>query len=173
MGIPDTSLLEKVKSWIAWGGSDLSPSSSVSTEFEMNNSECNTSSNEHSNGYHCDSCGRWVCLKCIKELVSHHVVESTGVEQNVHSEEPIKLCMFCGLPIKISEKVHPADSPRESPEPPSPSFSGESIQGDRLARYLESRDCGYSPLSVTCNNMNAFGPLPCLASVRCSRSRCG
>ncbi|CAN0873593.1 Putative 1-phosphatidylinositol-3-phosphate 5-kinase FAB1C [Linum grandiflorum] len=179
MGIPDTSLLEKVKSWIAWGGSDLSPSSSVSTEFEMHNSrvrmcsECNTSSNELSNGYHCHSCGRWVCLKCIKELVSHLVVESNGAEQNVHSEQPIKLCKFCSLPIKINEKVHPADSPRESPEPPSPCFSGESIQDDRLARYLESRDCGYSPLSVTCNNMTTFGPLPCLASVRCSRSRGG
>ncbi|CAN1317714.1 Putative 1-phosphatidylinositol-3-phosphate 5-kinase FAB1C [Linum perenne] len=178
MGIPDTSLLEKVKSWIAWGGSDLSPPSSESAVFKMHSSsvrmcsECNTSSDELFNGYHCHSCGRWVCHKCIKELVSHLAVESSGAVQNVDCEEPIKFCKFCGV-LKISEKVHPANSPRESPEPPSPSFSGESIQDDRLARYLESRDCGYSPLSVTCNNMTAIVPHPCLASVRCSRSRGG
>ncbi|CAL1405487.1 unnamed protein product [Linum trigynum] len=185
MGIPDSSLLdllEKVRSWIAWGGSELS-SSPVSSEFEMLHtsvrmcSECNTSSSELFNGYYCHSCGRWLCLKCVKALVSH--LESTGSQITaVDSGVTVKLCKFCRLPIttpdgrtKISEKVHPANSPRESPEPPSPSFSGESSQSDRLACSLESRDCGYSPHSVTSNNVTAFSPHPCLASVRCSPNR--
>ncbi|KAF2323995.1 hypothetical protein GH714_005904 [Hevea brasiliensis] len=71
-----------------------------------------------------------------------------------------------------SEKVHPSESPRESPETPSPSFGGESIQSDNLARYLESRDSGYSPLPVTSRSMTSFSAHPSLVSDRHSPSSC-
>lgn len=189
MGIPDTSLtdlLQKVKSWISWGVSDLSPSS-LSGEFQMPNNglkmcgECNSNFSGLFNGYHCQSCGRWSCVKCARGYESPAVaIESHGVRSNGDYSESIKSCKFCiGFRVKReggrknSEKVHPSESPRESPEPPSPSFSGESIQSDRLAHYLESRDCGYSPLAVSnrSRSMTSFSAHPSPVSIRHSPSR--
>ncbi|XP_015578964.3 putative 1-phosphatidylinositol-3-phosphate 5-kinase FAB1C [Ricinus communis] len=163
MGIPDTSLtdlLVKVKSWISWGASDL-PSSSLSCELDQMPKmccECNTNFTAGlCNGYNCRSCGRWLCVKCAV------IEESQVVKSNGDHSEGIKSCKFCnGIPMrreggrKSSEKVYPSDSPRESPEPPSPSYSGESVQSDRLSHYLESRDCGYSPLAVSSRSMTSF-----------------
>ncbi|XP_044488390.1 putative 1-phosphatidylinositol-3-phosphate 5-kinase FAB1C [Mangifera indica] len=180
MGIADSSILDliqKVRSWISWGGSDLS---SLSGEFKMPDnlhkmcSECDAKLNESCNGYHCQSCGRWLCGRC---------------NQGTESRESIKACKFCngisvsyGCGRKNSEKVHPSVSPRESPEPPSPSLSSEkndcsvnseSVQSDRLAHYLEFRDCGYSLHAMTSRSqsMTSFSAQPSPVSVRCSPSR--
>lgn len=178
MGIPDSSLLdliEKVRSWISWGASDLS---CVPGEFEMpENSckmccECEAKFSQSCNGYCCQGCGRWLCGKC------NH--------SNVESKENFKACKFCngiivrqGCGRKYSEKVHPSVSPQEGPEPPSPSFSTEKtdcsqrselVQSDRLAHYLESR---YSPDALTSQSqsMTSFSAHPPPVSVRRSPSR--
>lgn len=184
MGIPDSSildLLEKVRSCISWGPSDLSQSC-LSGEFDMPNnsvtmcSECNTNSTKFSGGYHCHSCGKWLCITCVRGCESP---KNLTVGSNGDFEEAIRYCKFCtgvvtlkhGGGRKTSEKVHPSVSPRESPEPPSPSFSGESIQIDQLAHYLESQDCGYSPHAVTNKFMTSFSAHPWPLSVRHSSSR--
>ncbi|KAI9169308.1 hypothetical protein LWI28_010555 [Acer negundo] len=182
MGIPDSSLLdliEKVRSWISWRASDLS---CLPGEFEMPQNgckicccECAAKFSESCNVYHCQSCGRWLCWKCCNDQRSSGVV--------VSSRESIKSCRFCdgiisarhGCGRKYCEKVHPSVSPRESPEPPSPSSStkGESGQSDRLAHYLESRDCGNSPQAVTSRSksMTSFSAHPSPISVCRSLSR--
>ncbi|KAJ9135799.1 hypothetical protein P3X46_032935 [Hevea brasiliensis] len=140
--------------------------------------ECNTNFTGLFNGYHCQSCGRWLCIKCARGYESPAVIESSDVKSNADYRDGIKSCKFCiGFHVKReggrrnSEKVHPSESPRESPETPSPSFGGESIQSDNLARYLESRDSGYSPLPVTSRSMTSFSAHPSLVSDRHSPSR--
>ncbi|CAK7326721.1 unnamed protein product [Dovyalis caffra] len=181
MGIPDTSLLDlldKVRYWISLGGSDCSPSC-LSANFEMPNngtvnmcSECDSNINQFFDGYHCQSCGKWLCFNCMRGY------ESTDVKSNGDFGDAIKSCKFCnGVTVKRdggrknSEKVHPTDSPGGSPEPPSPSFSAESIQSDRLVHYLESRDCGFSPNAITTRSMTSFSAHPSPVSVRRSSSR--
>ncbi|KAK1551915.1 hypothetical protein Q3G72_007192 [Acer saccharum] len=184
MGIPDSSLLdliEKVRSWISWRASDLS---CLPGEFEMPQNgckmcccECAAKFSESCNVYHCQSCGRWLCGNCCNDQSSSGAV--------VSSRESTKSCRFCdgiisarhGCGRKYCEKVHPSVSPRESPEPPSPSSSieqkGERGQSDRLAHYLESRDCGNSPQAVTSRSksMTSFSAHPSPISVCRSLSR--
>ncbi|KAJ6982029.1 1-phosphatidylinositol-3-phosphate 5-kinase FAB1C isoform X1 [Populus alba x Populus x berolinensis] len=181
MGIPDSSLfylLHKVRSWISWGASDLSPSC-LSANFEMPNndtvnmcSECDSNNNQFLNGYHCQSCGKWSCFNCMRGY------QFNVVNCNADFGEAIKYCKFCnGVTVKRDggrkndEKVHPTDSPRGSPEPPSPSFSAASIQSDHLAHYLESRGCGFSPNTITSRSMTSFSAHPSPVSVRRSSSR--
>ncbi|XP_061976634.1 putative 1-phosphatidylinositol-3-phosphate 5-kinase FAB1C isoform X2 [Populus nigra] len=181
MGIPDSSLfylLHKVRSWISWGASDLSPSC-LSANFEMPNndtvnmcSECDSNNNQFFNGYHCQSCGKRSCFNCMRGY------QSDVVNCNGDFGEAIKYCKFCnGVTVKRdggrknNEKVHPTDSPRGSPEPPSPSFSAASIQSDHLVHYLESRDCGFSPNTISSRSMTSFSAHPSPVSVRRSSSR--
>eukprot|EP00258_Populus_trichocarpa_P051013 XP_024467032.1 putative 1-phosphatidylinositol-3-phosphate 5-kinase FAB1C isoform X2 [Populus trichocarpa] len=181
MGIPDSSLfylLHKVRSWISWGSSDLS-TSCLSANFEMPNndtvnmcSECDSNNNQFFNGYHCQSCGKWSCFNCMRGY------QSNVVNCNGDFGEAIKYCKFCnGVTVKRdggsknNEKVHPTDSPRGSPEPPSPSCSAASIQSDHLVHYLESRDCGFSPNTISSRSMTSFSAHPSPVSVRRSSSR--
>ncbi|KAF2316762.1 hypothetical protein GH714_042103 [Hevea brasiliensis] len=187
MVIPDTSLrdlLHKVKSWMRGGASDLSPSS-LSGEFQMHSNslkmccECNTNLTGLYNGYHCQSCGRWFCVKCARGYDYRDVViESNDMKSNGDYKDCIKSCKLCiGFRVKReggrknSEKVHPSESPRESPEPPSPSFRGHSVRSDHRAHSFYSRDCGYSPLAVTSRSMISFSAHPSLVSDRHSSSR--
>ena len=101
-----------------------------------------------------------------------------GYQSNGDFGEAIKSCKFCnGVTVKRdggrrnSDKVHPTDSPRGSPEPPSPSFSAGPIQSDHLPLYLESRDCGFSPNAITTGNMTSFSSHSSPVSVRRSSSR--
>lgn len=155
MGIPDTSLLdliEKVRSWISWSGSHR-PCMSLGNEMPENSGkmccECDTQLSEFWIRYHCQSCGRMLCGKCLWGFESYIVASS---------EENIKSCKFCSEVTlrreggrKYSEKIHPAASPRESPEPQSPcegsdgTVKSEFIHSDRLAHFIEARDYGYSP----------------------------
>lgn len=188
MGIPDSSLsdlIEKVRSWLSWG-----PDSSVclSKEFVMpENSykmccECDTSFSEISLRFQCQSCSQLSCGKCIRGYESY-VVESDGMKVGNEALKRIKLCKFCSdanlrheVGRRYGEKVHPSVSPRDSPEPPSPSNDGadkspmktESIPGDHLSRYLESQDCGYSPYAASHRILSSFNAHPSPISVRYS-----
>ena len=178
MGIPDRSLIdliEKVRSWISWRGSHRS---CLSRENEMpyNSrkmcSECDTQFSEFWIRYHCQSCGRMLCGRCLWGFESYIVASS---------EENIKSCKFCSEVSlrheggrKYSEKIHPSASPRESPEPPSPCFGDERTDGtvnselihsDRLARYLEARDYGFSPRVATSSSVTSNSGYPSPVSV--------
>lgn len=173
MGIPDSSLLdliEKVRSWVSWGGVDLSDN------FDMLNRgckmccECNREFNINEMTqckYNCKSCGRWLCGMCIKGSDDVPNLESnkSDFRETIHS------CKFCSDAKskrtceghrKCIEKVHPAnspqESPRESPEPPSPCFSvenGELNQGSQFDRHFHDQDCGYYPHSMINRSMNS------------------
>ncbi|KAI9084110.1 hypothetical protein K1719_033908 [Acacia pycnantha] len=155
MGIPDSSLLdliEKLRSWVSWRGSDLQV---LSVKSDMlNNSremccECNRNLNEMSNKYNCKSCGRWLCWKCMQDSDFPDLQsDNPGFRETVNS------CKFCSGDDrkyegqrKCVEKVHPSaspqDSPRQSPEPPSPCFS---VQSERIS----------SPLNWNLNQGNNF-----------------
>lgn len=151
--------------------------------------ECKTTLTEISHRYHCQSCGGWLCGKCIRgyEIV---VEESDSVKSKAEGGGgTIKSCKSCSNGArreggrKCSEKVHPSaspqESPRESPEPPSPCFSeriscsmnSESIHSDHLAHYLETREYGYSPHAMTSRSMTSFSDHPSPVSVRHSPCR--
>ncbi|XVE92054.1 hypothetical protein REPUB_Repub01dG0064200 [Reevesia pubescens] len=144
---------------------------------------------EFSHRYRCQSCGRWLCSKCIERYESPVVVvvdddvdQSDKVKGNDFSRMmSVKSCKFCcdGVDMrresagrKYCEKVFPSESPRESPEPPSPcSVNSESIKSDHLAQYLEARDCGFSLHSLTGKSMTSFTTHPSSVSTRRSPSR--
>ncbi|OMO60574.1 Chaperonin Cpn60/TCP-1 [Corchorus capsularis] len=197
MGIPDSSLLdliEKVRSWISWGASDLScyPGEEelgmlkTSVCKKMCCCECDTKFVDGlSHRYRCQSCGRWLCSKCVESYESSMVVVVDDQSDNVKCNDfsrmmSVKSCKFCcdGVNMrresggrKYCEKVHPSESPRESPEPPSPcSVNSDSMKSDRLAHYLEARDCGFSLQPVTSKSMTSFGAHPPPVSTR--RSPC-
>ncbi|XP_022776379.1 putative 1-phosphatidylinositol-3-phosphate 5-kinase FAB1C [Durio zibethinus] len=194
MGIPDSSLLElieKVRSWISWGASDLS--CFAGEEFEMLEScvckkmcccECNVKFvDEFSHRYRCQSCSRWLCSKCVEGYESPVVVDlSENVKDNDFSKMiSVKSCKFCcdGANTrresggrKYCEKVHPSESPRESPEPASPySVNSESVRNDHLAQYLEARDCRISLHGVTGKSMSSFSSHLSPVSTRGSPTR--
>ena len=194
MGIPDSSLLdliEKVRSWISWGVSDLS--CFTGEEFGMLRNgvckkmcccECDMKFvDEFSHRYRCQSCGRWLCSKCVERYESPVVVDqSDNVKGNDFSRMmSVKSCKFCCDGVnarhenggrKYCEKVHPSESPRESPEPPSPcSVNSGSIKSDHLAQYLEARDCGFSLHAVTGKSMISFSTHPSPVSTRRSPRR--
>ncbi|KAF7808767.1 putative 1-phosphatidylinositol-3-phosphate 5-kinase FAB1C [Senna tora] len=174
MGIPDSSLLdliEKVRSWISWGGSDLQV---LSEKIDMPNSsskmccECNRNLNEMSKKYNCKSCGRWLCGKCIQGCD----LPDLKSDNPRFREETVSCCKFCSAdvnpkcyegPRKYVEKVYPSvspqESPRQSPEPPSPCFSAQSErtnsplncdlnQRNHFDRYFQYQDFGYYPYSM-------------------------
>ncbi|KAL2344760.1 hypothetical protein Fmac_006045 [Flemingia macrophylla] len=197
MGIPDSSLLdliEKVRSWVSWGGSDLC---CLSEKFDMLNSgykmccECNRNFSEMTQQkYNCKSCGRWLCGKCIQGCdLSNLESDNTGLRETISS------CKYCSDANrrmcyedqrKCSEKVHPSvspqESPRQSPEPPSPCFSVESDrissplnaelnQGTHFDRYLHDHDNGYYPYSVVNKSMTLSSSHPSLVSTQPSTFR--
>lgn len=167
MGMHDTPLLhfiQKFRSWMSWGNSD---------RFEMMDNDCSICSLCTRNllkyfpKFQCRSCGRSLCDNCIKGLAS-----SDGVVPSSHlmdTAEPVvcinscKLCSQLSPPSKsgrrCSGKVHPSESPRQSPEPPSPSFSGEGSDG-------------HSPLDLSRSSDMSLSNHPSLVSAHCSTSRC-
>ncbi|XVE74717.1 hypothetical protein DITRI_Ditri12bG0039900 [Diplodiscus trichospermus] len=150
--------------------------------------ECDTKLvDEFSKRPRCQSCGHWLCSKCVKRYESPPVVED-DVDQSKGDDFSgmisVKSCKFCSDVIysrpegggrKYCEKVHPSEpseSPRDSPEPISPcSVNSESIKSDNLAQYLEARDCGFSLHAVTGKSMTSFSTHPSLVSTRRSSGR--
>ena len=197
MGTHDSSikdLIEKVRSWISWGASDLS--CFVGEEFGMLNNgvckkmcccECDMKFvDEFSHRYCCQNCGRWLCSKCVERYEIPVVVvdQSDSVKGNTTDFSrmmSVKSCKFCCDGVntrresggrKYYEKVHPSESPLESPEPPSPcSVNSESIKNDNLAQYLEARDCGFSLHTLTGKSMTSFSTHPSPVSIRQSPCR--
>ena len=185
MGIPDSSLsdlIEKVRSWISWG-----PDSSVclSEEFVAPNKsykmccECDMSFSKTSLVYLCQSCSQSSCRNCIRGYESY-VVQSDVMKVGNEAVKTTKSCKFCSDGNlrhegggRHSEKVYSSVSPRYSPEAPSPSYRGtykspkktESIPDDRLCRYLESQDCGYSPYAASNGLLSLFNDHPSPISV--------
>ncbi|KAK4423472.1 putative 1-phosphatidylinositol-3-phosphate 5-kinase FAB1C [Sesamum alatum] len=171
MGIPDNSLLdliEKVRSWISWGNST---SSSKSRGFEMadNNSDmccrCEVKLLSSCLKYHCQSCGRLLCGKCVQGLASMDVIAPSRLRETMEAVCSIKTCRLCVElgPVskaaqRCSGKIFPSDSPTQSPEPPSPSFSGE-------------RSDGQSPHALTRNCDGSFSDQPSPLSDHRSPSR--
>ncbi|KAH1122599.1 hypothetical protein J1N35_005759 [Gossypium stocksii] len=149
-------------------------------------SECYTKfADEFSHRYPCQSCGRWLCSKCVERYESY-VVDDVYQSDNAKSNDfskmmSVKCCKFCCDGVnarpesggrKYSEKVHPSESPRQSPEPPSPcSMNSESIRSDHLAQHLEAHDCG-SPLPVVAGKcMTSVSTHPSPISTEQSASR--
>jgi len=197
MGIPDSSLLdlEKVRSWVSWGESDLCY---LSEKFDMHHSGskmccvCNRNFTEmtQQHRYNCKSCGRWFCGKCIG------VCDLPNLEsENMGFKETIRSCKFCLDAYrrmcyegqrKCSEKVHPSvspqESPRQSPEPPSPCFSVESDKissplnaelnlGSHFERCFHDHDYGYYPCSEVNKSLTSSGTHPSSLSTHPSTFR--
>lgn len=159
MGVADNTLLdliEKVRSWIHWGTSDLT---SISGEVKMADGgqtmccQCEIKVSESCLGYHCQKCSRLFCERCVQSYGygSFVVVESkNGTEAGLH----IRSCKFCDVKQKFvgkfSHKIHPSDSPRQSPEPASPNCirSDEDDMGD-------SSKNGFSPYSLDTSDVDS------------------
>ncbi|XP_011075701.1 putative 1-phosphatidylinositol-3-phosphate 5-kinase FAB1C isoform X1 [Sesamum indicum] len=168
----DTSLLhfiQKVRSWISWQNSD---SGSIFCGVEMMDKKCSICCHCKRNileshlNYQCQSCRRLLCGDCIQghavsdEVASSHLKEKTEAIFHIKS---CKLCYELGPLSKsgrrCSGKVYPSDSPRQSPEPPAPSFSGERFGGHSphaLTRHSEASSSNYtSPVSLHCSPSRA------------------
>ncbi|KAK6122362.1 hypothetical protein DH2020_043872 [Rehmannia glutinosa] len=98
MGIPDSSLvdlIEKVKSWISWGNSD---SNCTSRGLEMTDNNCCHCEVNILNSclkYHCQSCGRLLCGKCVEGLASLDVAGPSRLKETTRAVFNIKTCKFC------------------------------------------------------------------------------
>lgn len=139
--IPDSSLLdlvEKVRSWISLGSGDLT---SLSSESKMSDNVCQMCSHCEMKilgsclWYHCKRCGRVFCDNCGQGCGSF-VIDSKRAAADAGID--IQSCKFCvgisrhKIGGKYSEKIHPSDSPRQSPEPPSPNCCGDRFNGHSL-----------------------------------------
>jgi 1-phosphatidylinositol-3-phosphate 5-kinase len=155
MGIPGSSLpdlIDKVKSWIFWRATDPT---SLSSGFKMAGSglkfcyECETNFRDSSLRYHCKKCARMLCGNCVQYYGSLDDAVTGVFKKRTAATVGISSCKFCSdlctLPKtgrKYSDKIYPAESPRQSPEPPSPSC-GESFDN-------------YSPHAVLKSSMASF-----------------
>ncbi|OVA14539.1 FYVE zinc finger [Macleaya cordata] len=187
MGIPDSSLLdliEKVRSWIPWGGSDIS---GASQEFWVHSEnsckmcwECKTRVTEFSFKRHCKRCGRVLCGKCMQGR-SSSLFASDGLRDAAEAEENI--CKFCfqgGMGYDTVGDYHERidSSPRQSPERGFHCFDREKFnsndnnkpsQSDHLGRFLEAQHHGSSPRAVASCSSSTDHPSP--VSFRHSSSR--
>lgn len=171
MGIPDCSLhnlIEKVKSLFFWR---LNNPKSASPGLNMAGSglkfcyECETNLGDSSLKYQCQRCARTLCGDCV-QVYGNLDDAVTGVSRKrTEATVGIRSCKFCTdlttLPIagkKYSEKIYPVESPRQSPEPPSPSWVGERFHN-------------YFPHAVSKSSMTSFSSHPSPVSFRRSPSR--
>ncbi|XP_059645884.1 putative 1-phosphatidylinositol-3-phosphate 5-kinase FAB1C [Cornus florida] len=164
MGIPDRSLIdliERVWSWIYWGASDLS---SLSEKLHMDDNICKACCECEMNftvtclRYYCQSCGRMLCRNCARGYGSSVIDASGDMGSMTEIGIRIKSCRFCSLGKKYSDKIYPSESPRQSPEPPSSSFSGERFDS-------------YSP-HATRSGITSFAVHPSpVSSIHCSFNR--
>ncbi|KAK9074536.1 hypothetical protein SSX86_007134 [Deinandra increscens subsp. villosa] len=134
MGVPANSvldLIEKVRSWVYWGRSDINL---MSGEVKMADggqtrcSECELEVSESCLSYPCQRCSRLFCESCVQSYCAFVLESRSGTQAGL----AIQSCKFCtNFEIKqkfggkFSHKIHPCDSPRQSPEPASPNYSGE------------------------------------------------
>ncbi|XP_039006984.1 putative 1-phosphatidylinositol-3-phosphate 5-kinase FAB1C isoform X2 [Hibiscus syriacus] len=145
MGVPDSSPLDLIQKgaryWISFETRDLS--GFAGEEFGMLKngawqkmccSECHVKfADEFSHRYPCQSCGCLLCSKCVERYESH-AVDDANQSDNVKGDDfartiSVKSCKLCCDGVnsrlesegrKFSEKMHPSEFPRESPELLSP-----------------------------------------------------
>nr|GMD13682.1 putative 1-phosphatidylinositol-3-phosphate 5-kinase FAB1C [Ipomoea batatas] len=138
MGIPDSSLpdlIGKVKSWR--GISDPTYlSGGLGMDSNRTCCECKMKFTESCLKYHCQICNRAFCGDCLQGNKSLDVVASGGMESTKEADIGIISCKFCSdlstwhrSERKYSDVIHPSDSPRQSPEPPSPNYSSDRFDG--------------------------------------------
>ncbi|GAB2279995.1 hypothetical protein Dimus_014632 [Dionaea muscipula] len=143
MGVPDNStrdVILKHRSLIAPWRIQVDKSSSswcATTDTELFDmaesnceycSECEVKFGEFSHKYNCRSCGRLLCGSCVRCGGSFViVVASDGLGNGGKAERVIKSCKFCSKASKKLNigKIYPSESPRVSPELPSPSDGGK------------------------------------------------
>ncbi|KAG6399013.1 hypothetical protein SASPL_140486 [Salvia splendens] len=126
------TLIAKIRSWMSWGDGQ-----SKTTEHNCNGfCHCGASALNYCVKYRCLSCGRWWCGKCVQGITSLDVAAPSRSNENTGAIFDIKTCKLCFElgPIgkstqRCSSKVYPFESPRQSSEPSSPSFSGEKFDG--------------------------------------------
>ncbi|KAF9592335.1 hypothetical protein IFM89_014261 [Coptis chinensis] len=139
MGIPDSTLfniIEKFKTWIGLGGSDIS---SVSQEHWISGNsrsmccDCKTQFMDCSAEGQCRSCGQLLCGRCLQGA---SVAESDGRRCTDEGEESLKLCKYCSYNKRVD-----------------PSYNGKfkndnikSFQNDHLLRFLGAKRQGSSKL---------------------------
>ncbi|CDP00755.1 unnamed protein product [Coffea canephora] len=165
MGIPDSSLLdliEKVRSWISLRASDTA---SLSGRIQMASNgckfcyECEVDFTESSLKYQCQTCARFLCGRCVQDYGPLDDVLSGHSKSRAGSLVPLKSCKYCSnlstqpkAGRKYSDKIYPAESPRQSPEPPSPSCDGDRVDGYSLHATSKSSVASFSghlsPVSV-------------------------
>ncbi|CAA0824501.1 Putative 1-phosphatidylinositol-3-phosphate 5-kinase FAB1C [Striga hermonthica] len=134
-------LIHKVRSWIFLGNSDIDYIlGGFETTMDSNSSICwicKRGVQKFDLKYHCQSCGSMSCENCVGQ---EHVNEEFG---SVFRMKSCKLCRdlsrLSKSDRKCSGKVYPSESPRQSPELPSPTFSGERF------------DVHSSPMSAHCS----------------------
>ncbi|XP_015076071.1 putative 1-phosphatidylinositol-3-phosphate 5-kinase FAB1C [Solanum pennellii] len=174
MGVPDSSLLdliEKVRAWIKWGKSDrtsLVGGRDMDVESCKTCYECKMKFTDSCLKFHCLSCSRVFCRDCVVHIFGSSDVFSSGSGESrnmVRSLVDIKVCKFCSdlsnchrSTRKFCDKVYPSESPRESPEPPSPNFSSDMFDG-------------YSTHDASKSSFTAFSSHPSPVSLRHSPSR--
>ncbi|KAL1568558.1 1-phosphatidylinositol-3-phosphate 5-kinase [Salvia divinorum] len=132
MGTTLVNLIEKIRSWMSWVDSR-----SKTTENNYNGfCHCGASALNYRIKYRCLSCGRWWCGKCVQGITSLDVSAPSRLHENTGAIFDIKTCKLCFElgPVgknaqRCSGKVYPFESPSQSPEPSSPSFSGEKFDG--------------------------------------------
>ncbi|XP_051148627.1 putative 1-phosphatidylinositol-3-phosphate 5-kinase FAB1C isoform X2 [Andrographis paniculata] len=130
----DSSLLDfldKFISWMSFGyNSDMS---SDSGGFDMLDNSldfaiccCNCAANVSKSClmYHCQKCGRFLCGKCVQDHPSFDVVIKEESRDCVFSIRSCRFCIKLGSVSRSRSKVCPVESPRQSFEPLSPSFTG-------------------------------------------------
>lgn len=174
MGVPDSSLLdliEKVRAWIRWGKSDqtsLIGLHDMDVESCKTCYECKMKFTDSCLKFNCLSCSRVFCRDCVVHIFgsSDVVASGSGESENlVRTVVDIKTCKVCSdlsschkSTRKFCDKVHPSESPRESPEPPSPNFSSDMFDG-------------YSTHDASKSSFTAFSSHPSQVSLRHSPSR--
>lgn len=113
--------------------------------------------------YHCEKCGRMLCENCVQANSSFGVVASGDSNSTAEAGFDMKSCKFCSdirirnkVGRRYSEKIHPWDSPRQSPEPPSPSSCGKRFSERLDGCSLHSAARG-SVTSCTSNPSSVLG----------------
>ncbi|KAI3796112.1 hypothetical protein L1987_38776 [Smallanthus sonchifolius] len=95
--------------------------------------ECGLRISESCLGNNCQKCSRLFCERCVQGRGLFVFVES---KSGTKAELDTRSCKFCvnfeikqKIGGKFSQKIHPCDSPQQSPKPRSPDYSGERFDG--------------------------------------------
>ncbi|KAG9444056.1 hypothetical protein H6P81_015396 [Aristolochia fimbriata] len=173
MGIPDSSipnLIAKLRSWVSWGGGDIS---AVSKEYWMpDNScrmcyECDIRFSVLNRRHHCRSCGRVFCSKCMQD--------PNGISSHGEEKEQLKFCKFCFQAIgrnsvaEFDEKLDLLMSPRRGFDFSQENYNDNPLQTDKLSSLFERHRGSSSggPTSCATSSIDPLSPI----SFGCNASR--